>query len=94
MRFPRFLAAGVVVSLALHGNGSAFFAKDPDEVSIAASAGGGVSVIGTSEDLVAGLKVNKAALDMVRRASPMPNFPSDMRLARLNIEVPMRFTPN
>lgn len=38
--------------------------------------------------------LDKAALDMVRRASPMPNFPSDMRLARLNIEVPMRFTPN
>lgn len=57
MSFPRFLAAGVVVSLVLHGTGSAFFAEDPDEVSIAASQGGGVSVIGSIEDLVAGAQV-------------------------------------
>lgn len=61
MSFPRFLAAGVVVSLVLHGSGAAFFAGDPDEVSIAASQGGGVSVIGSIEDLVAGAQVDQVA---------------------------------
>lgn len=66
MRFPRFLMAGVILSLALHGSGSAFFAGEPDEVSIAASEGGGVSVIGSLEDLVAGAKV-----EVVAETSPL-----------------------
>ena len=53
MSFARFLAAGAILSLVLHGTGAAFFAKDPNEISIAASEGGGVSVIGSIEDLVA-----------------------------------------
>ncbi|PVB62397.1 energy transducer TonB [Labrenzia sp. 011] len=57
MTFSRFLLAGAVVSLVLHGTGAAYFAKDPDDVSIAASQGGGVSVIGSLEDLVAGVQV-------------------------------------
>lgn len=56
MSFSRFLAVGAIVSLLLHGTGSAFFATNPDEVSIAASEGGGVAVIGSIEDLVAGAK--------------------------------------
>jgi len=64
--FPRFLAVGAIVSLALHGSGSAFFAKDPDEVSVAASEGGGVSVIGSIEDLVAG-----AQMDLVSETEPL-----------------------
>jgi protein TonB len=59
--FARFLAAGAILSLVLHGTGAAFFAKDPTEVSIAASEGGGVSVIGSIEDLVAGAKVDAVA---------------------------------
>ncbi len=54
MTFPRFLAAGVFISVLLHGAGSAYFAKDPNEVLVAASKGGSVSVIGSIEDLVAG----------------------------------------
>lgn len=58
MRLSRYLAIGAVLSLVLHGTGSAFFAADPDEVSVAASEGGQVSVIGSIEDLVAGAKAN------------------------------------
>jgi protein TonB len=50
--------AGAVLSLVLHGTGAAYFARDPDEISIAASRGGGVSVIGSLEDLVAGSMVD------------------------------------
>jgi protein TonB len=59
--FARFLVAGTILSLVLHGTGAAFFAKDPDEVSIAASEGGGVAVIGSIEDLVAGAQVDAIA---------------------------------
>ncbi|MEE4016040.1 TonB family protein [Roseibium sp. FZY0029] len=61
MSFARFLAAGAILSLVLHGTGAAFFAKDPDEVSIAASEGSGVAVIGSIEDLVAGAQVDAVA---------------------------------
>ena len=61
MSFARFLAAGAILSLVLHGTGAAFFAKDPNEISIAASEGGGVSVIGSIEDLVAGAQVDAVA---------------------------------
>lgn len=57
MSFTRFLTAGALVSLLLHGAASAWFARDPDEISVAASAGGGVSVIGSIEELVAGVEV-------------------------------------
>ncbi|WP_269584130.1 energy transducer TonB [Roseibium sp. Sym1] len=66
MRFPRYLAAGAIVSVVLHGSGAAYFAKVPDEASIAASEGGGVSVIGSIEDLVAG-----AQADVVADTSPL-----------------------
>ncbi|WP_420412718.1 TonB family protein [Roseibium sp.] len=59
MTFPRFLAAGLALSFLFHGAGSAYFAKDPNEIEIAASQGGGVSVIGSLEDLVAGSKVEE-----------------------------------
>lgn len=59
MTFPRFLVAGLALSVLLHGAGSAYFAKDPNEIEIAASQGGGVSVIGSLEDLVAGSKVEE-----------------------------------
>lgn len=58
MRFTRVLVVGLGVSLLAHGAGSAYFAKDPNEVEIAASKGGAVSVIGSLEDLVAGEKVD------------------------------------
>lgn len=93
MRFPRFLAAGVVVSLALHGTGSAFFAKDPDEVSIAASEGGGVSVIGSIEDLVAGAQVEKVTdTPPVEEVDPLdePVEPVKMPVA---IAKPVQETP-
>ncbi|UES59066.1 TonB family protein [Roseibium aggregatum] len=35
--------------------------------------------------------LDQAALDMVRRASPMPKFPGDIRVARMNMQVPVRF---
>ncbi|MBN9672293.1 energy transducer TonB [Roseibium aggregatum] len=63
MRFARYLVAGAVASLVIHGSGSAFFADDPNEILIAASQGGGVSVIGSIEDLVAGAKVETVADD-------------------------------
>jgi len=55
--FARYLAAGCLVSVLVHGAGSAFFADGSDEVSVAASKGGAVSVIGSIEDLVAGRPV-------------------------------------
>lgn len=58
MRFPRYLAAGVVISAGLHAAGSALLADDPNEMSLAASQGGAVSVIGSIEDLVAGSKAD------------------------------------
>lgn len=73
MSFARFLAAGAILSLVLHGTGAAFFAKDPDEVSIAASEGGGVSVIGSIEDLVAGAQV-----DAVADHPPLEDVPPDV----------------
>ncbi|WP_422374710.1 TonB family protein [Roseibium sp.] len=57
MKGARVLIAGLGISLLLHGVGSAYFAKDPDDVSVAASQGGAVSVIGSIEDMVAGAKV-------------------------------------
>lgn len=57
MKGARVLIAGLGISLLLHGAGSAYFAKDPDEVLVAASEGGAVSVIGSIEDMVAGAKV-------------------------------------
>ena len=54
MSFPRFLVAGLLISVLLHSAGSAYFAEDPNEISIAASQGGGVSVIGSLEDMVMG----------------------------------------
>jgi len=69
--FPRLLAAGAVISLLFHGVGSAYFAKSPDDVSIAASEGGGVSVIGSIEDLVAGVEVETVSPDqMVDEVEP------------------------
>ncbi|GAB2186016.1 energy transducer TonB [Roseibium sp. LAB1] len=73
MSFARFLAAGAILSLVLHGTGAAFFAKDPDEVSIAASEGGGVAVIGSIEDLVAGAQV-----DAVADHPPLEDVPPDL----------------
>jgi protein TonB len=61
VRFSRYLAAGAFVSLLLHGSGAAYFAKVPEEASIAASEGGSVSVIGSLEDLVAGAMADVAA---------------------------------
>ncbi|MBD1548609.1 energy transducer TonB [Roseibium aggregatum] len=54
MKFSRLVAAGVFLSVASHAAISAYFAPDPDQVEIAASEGGAVSVIGSLEDLVAG----------------------------------------
>ncbi|MES0812674.1 TonB family protein [Roseibium sp. SCPC15] len=59
MRFLRFFIAGVLISVLAHGAGSAYFAENPDEVSVAASQGGGVSVIGSIEDLVLGSRVQE-----------------------------------
>lgn len=58
MNFRRLLLAGFLASVLAHGAGSAIFAENPDDVQIAASKGGGVSVIGSIEDLVAGANVN------------------------------------
>jgi len=55
--FPRYLAAGCLVSVLIHGAGSAFFAQNSDEVRIAASKGGAVSVVGSIEELVAGVQL-------------------------------------
>ncbi|MCV0425724.1 MAG: hypothetical protein K5905_09635, partial [Roseibium sp.] len=63
MSFPRFLLAGLLISVLLHSAGSAYFAEDPNEVSIAASQGGGVSVIGSIEDLVMGNHVKTVEPD-------------------------------
>ncbi len=59
MSFSRFLVVGAIVSLVLHGFGSAFFARNPNEVSIAAFDGGGISVVGSITDLVAGAQVKE-----------------------------------
>lgn len=63
MSFSRFLVAGFAVSILLHGAGSAYLADDPNEVLVAASQGGGVSVIGSIEDLVAGSRVELVETD-------------------------------
>lgn len=63
MNFPRYLAAGLLLSVLIHGAGSAYFAEDPNEVLQAASQGGGVSVIGSLEDLVAGSKVDQVEVE-------------------------------
>lgn len=63
MRFAPYLAAGAVISLVLHASGSAMFAENPDEISIAASQGGGVSVIGSIEDMVIGVEAETIPLD-------------------------------
>jgi len=73
MSFQRFLAAGAVVSLVLHGTGSAFFAQAPSEVSVAASEGGSVAVIGSIEELVAG-----ARTDAVPERTPVEKVEPDM----------------
>ncbi|MEP2760548.1 MAG: energy transducer TonB, partial [Hyphomicrobiales bacterium] len=36
--------------------------------------------------------LDKAALDMVRRASPMPKFPKDMKRTRMSLHVPVQFS--
>jgi len=54
VKFSRLVAAGIFLSMASHAAISAYFAPDPDEVEIAASEGGAVSVIGSLEDLIAG----------------------------------------
>ena len=54
MKFSRLVAAGIFVSVASHAAVSAYFAPDTDQLEIAASKGGAVSVIGSLEDLVAG----------------------------------------
>ena len=56
MTFPRLLALGLLLSVLLHSAGSAYFAKATDEVMMEASAGGGVSVIGSIEDMISGSK--------------------------------------
>ncbi len=58
MTYSRFLIAGLCISVLFHGAGSAFFAEDPDDISVAASKGGAVSVIGSIEDMVAGSQVD------------------------------------
>jgi len=63
MRSARILIAGLGISLLVHGAGSAYFAEDPNEVSIAASQGGAVSVIGSIEDMVAGARVEAVEQD-------------------------------
>ncbi|WP_346908218.1 TonB family protein [uncultured Roseibium sp.] len=54
MKFSRLVVAGVILSVATHAAISAYFTPDADEVEIAASEGGAVSVIGSLEDLIAG----------------------------------------
>lgn len=54
MKFSRLVAAGIFLSVASHAAISAYFAPDTDQVEIAASEGGSVSVIGSLEDLIAG----------------------------------------
>lgn len=54
MKFSRLVAAGIFLSVASHAAISAYFAPDTDQVEIAASKGGAVSVIGSLEDLIAG----------------------------------------
>ncbi|WP_346896681.1 energy transducer TonB [uncultured Roseibium sp.] len=54
MKFSRLVAAGIFLSVASHAAISAYFAPDSDQVEIAASKGGAVSVIGSLEDLIAG----------------------------------------
>lgn len=73
MTFPRLLATGLLVSVLLHSAGSAYFAEDPNEIAIEASAGGGVSVIGSIEDMVAGSQV-----DSVEVTEPVEEVESDM----------------
>lgn len=72
MRFAPYLAAGVVISLAVHASGSAFFAENPDEIEIAASQGGGVAVIGSIEDLVAGVEA-----ETVSQEEPLEEIEED-----------------
>lgn len=73
MTFPRLLATGLLVSVLLHSAGSAYFAEDPNEIAIEASAGGGVSVIGSIEDMVAGSQV-----DSVEVTEPVEEVEPDM----------------
>ncbi|MEM8702106.1 MAG: TonB family protein [Pseudomonadota bacterium] len=73
MTFPRLLAAGLLVSVLLHSAGSAYFADDPNAIEIEASAGGGVSVIGSIEDMVAGSQV-----DAVEVTEPVEEVEPDM----------------
>ncbi|MEP3047991.1 MAG: TonB family protein [Roseibium sp.] len=63
MNFRRLLLAGFLASILAHGAGSAIFADNSDDVQIAASKGGGVSVIGSIEDLVVGSKVDAVGPD-------------------------------
>jgi len=93
--FPRFLAAGVVVSLVLHGTGSAFFAGDPNEVLIAASQGGGVSVIGSIEDLVAGAQVEQVEVtppteEVEPVVEPLEPVAAPVEVARAVEETPVK----
>ncbi len=63
MKFSRLLVTGALFSVLVHAAGSAYFATDPDEVQIAASEGGAVSVVGSLEDLVAGSDVPLEPID-------------------------------
>lgn len=84
MKFSRLIVAGVFVSAACHAAVSAYFAPDPDQVEIAASEGGAVSVIGSLEDLVAG---TDGALEAVEappeEIQPVENS-SELSAVRLN----------
>ncbi len=88
MTYSRFLIAGLCISVLFHGAGSAFFAKDPDEVSVAASKGGAVSVIGSIEDMVAGSQVDAVEVtEPLKELEPETELIEPVEEPTENIEV-------
>jgi protein TonB len=76
VKFSRLVVAGAILSVATHAAISAYFTPDSDEVEIAASEGGAVSVVGSLEDLILGtdgaLEAVEAPPDEVQ---PVENAP-------------------
>jgi len=73
MREKHLLAGALALSLGLHFVGSALFAAQPEETLIEASAGGGVTVVGSLHDLVAGTETaTEAVEEPLPVAEPVP----------------------
>lgn len=89
MKFARLVIAGGVLSLVVHGAGSAYFAPDPEETLIAASSGGAVVVIGSLEDLVEGsdapVEPVEAVVEEVEVQRPRPQTPVETPVEQVQV---------